>query len=48
MVVPHILIWMSKHPVGSEILRKQNRKVDVKTMAYDMGEKIVDQKSSFF
>jgi hypothetical protein len=36
-----------KHPVGSEILRKQNRQVDIKTMAYDMGERIVDQKEKF-
>ena len=36
-----------KHPVGSEILRKQNRKVDIKTMAYDMGERIFDQKERF-
>ncbi len=37
----------AKHPVGSEILRKQNRNVDIKTMAYDMGERIVDQKEKF-
>lgn len=36
-----------KHPVGSEILRKQNRKVDIKTMRYDMGERIVEQKERF-
>ena len=36
-----------KHPVGSEILRKQNRNLDIKTMAYDMGERIVDQKEKF-
>ena len=33
-----------KHPVGSEILRKQNPNVDIKTMAYKMGKKIVNQK----
>jgi hypothetical protein len=37
----------AKHPVGSEILRKQNRNIDIKTMAYDMGERIVDQKEKF-
>ena len=36
-----------KHPVGSDILRKQNREVDIKTMAYDMGKKIVRQKERF-
>jgi len=38
---------MPKHPVGSGILRKQTRKVNIKTMAYDMGERIVDQKEKF-
>ena len=37
----------AKHPVNSEILRKQNRNLDIKTMAYDMGERIVDQKEKF-
>jgi|GEM_PF-3262436 hypothetical protein len=36
-----------KHPVGSEILRKQNSKVDIKTMAFKMGKRIVDQKEKF-
>jgi hypothetical protein len=36
-----------KHPVGSEILRKQNCKVDIKTMAFKMGKRIVDQKEKF-
>ena len=26
----------AKHPVGSEILKKQNRNLDIKTMAYDI------------
>ena len=39
----------AKHPVGSEVLKKQtqNRNLDIKTMAYDMGERIVDQKEKF-
>jgi hypothetical protein len=42
------LIGLIKHPVGSDILRKQNRKLDIKTMTYDMGERIVDQKEKFY
>lgn len=33
--------------MGSEILRKQNPNLDIKTMAYDMGERIVYQKEKF-
>jgi hypothetical protein len=36
-----------KHPMDSEILLKQNRDLDMKTMAYDMGDRIVDQKEKF-
>ncbi len=36
-----------KHPVGSEILQKQNSPMDLETMAYKMGGKLVDQKNRF-
>ena len=36
-----------KHPVGSEILQKQNSPMDLETMAYRMGGKLVDQKNRF-
>ena len=36
-----------KHPVGSEILQKQNNPMDLETMAYKMGGKLVDQKNRF-
>lgn len=36
-----------KHPVGSKILIKQDSEMTLKTMAYKMGLKIVDQKQTF-
>jgi len=36
-----------KHPVGSDILRKQNQTIDIKTIAYRMGNEIIDQKERF-
>jgi len=36
-----------KHPVGSEILRKQNKIINIKTVAYDMGKNIIAQKERF-
>lgn len=36
-----------KTPVGSEILRKQNRTVSVEEMSYEIGRKIVEQKHRF-
>ena len=34
---PTPYIYMDiKHPVGSEILKKQNRNMDMKTMAYNV------------
>ena len=36
-----------KHPVGSELLRKQNQTIDIKAMAYRMGNAIIDQKERF-
>jgi hypothetical protein len=36
-----------KHPVGSEILRKQNRTIDLETMARNMAKKIDRQKRTF-
>jgi hypothetical protein len=37
----------TKHPVGSEILRKQGQTIDIKIMAYRMGNEIIDQKERF-
>jgi hypothetical protein len=37
----------AKHPVGSEILRKQGQTIDINTMAYRMGNEIMDQKERF-
>jgi hypothetical protein len=36
-----------KHPVGNEILQKQNSPMDIETMAYKMEGKLVDQKNRF-
>ena len=36
-----------KHPVGSHILKDQNRTIGIDKMAYSVGEKIVKQKSRF-
>ena len=36
-----------KHPVGSEILQKQTSPMDLETMAYKMGGKLVYQKKRF-
>jgi len=37
----------AKHPLGSKILRKQGQTIDIKTMAYRMGKKIIGQKERF-
>ena len=36
-----------KHPVGSQILKKQGQTIDIQTMAYRMGENCIDQKTRF-
>lgn len=36
-----------KHPVGSAILKKQGRNITLKTMSFDLGESIVEQKNRF-
>lgn len=36
-----------KHPVGSDILKKQGQKINIQEMAYNMGQKITKQKQSF-
>ena len=36
-----------KHPVGSAILKKQGRNIKLKTMAFDLGESIFEQKNRF-
>ena len=36
-----------KHPVGSEILQKQDSLIDLETMAYNIGKKSLNQKQIF-
>lgn len=36
-----------KHPVGSAILKKQGRNITLKTMSFDLGESISEQKNRF-
>lgn len=36
-----------KHPVGSAILKKQGSNIALKTMSFDLGESIVEQKNRF-
>lgn len=36
-----------KHPVGSAILKKQDRNITLKTMSFDLGESIFEQKNRF-